>query len=138
MPSAFTTKKWYHVAVTFASDVVTIYVNGQAVASSTEMDIRPADFNPAFNYIGRSQFTSDPLMSAYIDDFRVYNYALSAAEVKAIAELADGIEEVNNERMKSEKSIYDLSGRQIVNRKSLNSKLPRGVYIINGKKVLVK
>ena len=53
-------------------------------------------------------------------------------------ESADGIEEVNNERMKSEKSIYDLSGRQIVNRKSLNSKLPRGVYIINGKKVLVK
>ncbi len=137
LPSAFTTKKWYHVAVTFAGNAVTVYVNGEAVATSTEMNIRPADFNPAFNYIGRSQFTSDPLMSAYIDDFRVYNYALSAAEVKAIAELADGIEEVNNERMKSEKSIYDLSGRQIVNRKSLNSKLPRGVYIINGKKVLI-
>ncbi|MCR5850941.1 MAG: DUF4965 domain-containing protein [Bacteroidaceae bacterium] len=30
---------------------------------------------------------------------------------------------------------YDLSGRQIVNSKSSNSKLPRGIYIKNGKKI---
>ena len=34
--------------------------------------------------------------------------------------------------------IYDLSGRQIVNSKLSNSKLPCGIYIINGKKVLIK
>ena len=35
-------------------------------------------------------------------------------------------------------SIYDLSGRQIVNSKSSNSKLRKGVYIINGQKKAVK
>ena len=31
---------------------------------------------------------------------------------------------------------YDLSGRQIVNRKSSNGQLPRGIYIQNGKKIV--
>ena len=34
--------------------------------------------------------------------------------------------------------LYDLTGRQIVNGKSVNGKLPRGLYIVNGKKILVK
>ena len=34
--------------------------------------------------------------------------------------------------------VYDLSGRQIANSKSLDSKLRRGIYIRNGKKVLIK
>ena len=33
-------------------------------------------------------------------------------------------------------SIYDLSGRKIVNGKWLNGKLPKGIYIQNGKKLL--
>ena len=33
---------------------------------------------------------------------------------------------------------YDLSGRQIVNGKSSNGQLPRGIYIRNGKKVMMK
>ncbi|MBR6032197.1 MAG: tyrosine-protein phosphatase [Bacteroidaceae bacterium] len=32
---------------------------------------------------------------------------------------------------------YDLSGRKIANRKLSNSKWPRGIYIVNGKKVMV-
>ena len=35
-------------------------------------------------------------------------------------------------------STYDLQGRQIVNRKSVNRKLSKGIYIQNGKKVVVK
>ena len=34
--------------------------------------------------------------------------------------------------------VYDLSGRQIVNGKSQDSKLRRGIYIRNGKKVMIK
>lgn len=34
--------------------------------------------------------------------------------------------------------VYDLSGRQIANSKSLDSKLRRGIYLRNGKKVLIK
>ena len=53
----------------------------------------------------------------------------------------DGIGEIRGEGMKRTKSIvpvYDLQGRQIVNRKSLNSTLQRGIYLVNGKKVAIK
>ncbi|MBO7069394.1 MAG: hypothetical protein J6W52_12105 [Bacteroidaceae bacterium] len=46
----------------------------------------------------------------------------------------DGIDEVKNERVKNEgvaAEVYDLSGRKIT-----NSKLSKGIYIVNGKKVL--
>ena len=33
---------------------------------------------------------------------------------------------------------YDLSGRKIVNSKSVNGKLQKGVYIVNGKKVVIR
>jgi hypothetical protein len=33
---------------------------------------------------------------------------------------------------------YDLSGRKIVNSKSSNSKLPKGIYIHNGRKIVIK
>lgn len=51
------------------------------------------------------------------------------------------VTEISEEvRVKSEESAtatcYDLQGRQIVNSKSVNSKLQRGLYIVNGKKVL--
>ena len=51
------------------------------------------------------------------------------------------VTEISEEvRLKSEESAtatcYDLQGRQIVNSKSVNSKLQRGLYIVNGKKVL--
>ena len=38
----------------------------------------------------------------------------------------------------SDNSIYDLTGRKIDNRKSANRKLPKGIYVKNGKKVAVK
>ena len=34
--------------------------------------------------------------------------------------------------------VYDLSGRQIANGKTANGQLPKGIYIIGGKKVVVK
>ena len=35
-------------------------------------------------------------------------------------------------------AVYDLSGRKIVNGKSVNSKLPSGIYVKNGRKFIVK
>ena len=78
--------KWVHVAVTIADEAVTLYLDGKQVAQSTDMKIRPIDIRPTMNYIGRSQFSSDPLLKAYIDDFRIYNYALSAEELTAVTQ----------------------------------------------------
>ena len=51
-------------------------------------------------------------------------------------EVTDGMTPLRQETTPSG-TIFDLSGRQIVKGKSTNDKLPRGIYIINGKKVIV-
>ena len=54
---------------------------------------------------------------------------------------ADGIISIEDVRKKKEDADgawYDLSGREIVNGKLSNSKLPKGIYINNGKKIVIK
>ena len=75
--------RWVHVAVTLSGSTGTLYINGTAVATNNAFTLAPDAFNPSHNYIGNSQF-SDPLFNGQIDDFRIYNYALSAAEVGGI------------------------------------------------------
>ncbi|MBN1186209.1 MAG: RICIN domain-containing protein [Bacteroidales bacterium] len=82
--SALPVNVWSHVAVTLGSSGARMYVNGSLVAESSTITIRPLDFKPVLNYIGRSQYP-DPLLNGNIDDFRVYNYALSASEISALA-----------------------------------------------------
>ena len=51
---------------------------------------------------------------------------------------ATGISLTPAPSLKGEGSVYDLQGRQIVNGKLSNGQLPKGVYIVNGKKVVIK
>ncbi len=83
-PTAF---QWTHVAVTLNGPAATLYVNGSNVASSASFTITPSDINPVLNYIGKSQEPGNPLFKGSIDDFRIYNFALSAAEVAALADV---------------------------------------------------
>ncbi|WP_437961295.1 LamG domain-containing protein [Sorangium sp. So ce119] len=81
---------WTHVAVTVAFNPSrsSIYVDGAEVASSEMIFTRPSELgNTTQNFIGRSQFAPDPYLAGIVDDFRIYNRALSAAEVAALAEL---------------------------------------------------
>ena len=48
-------------------------------------------------------------------------------------ESTTGISEVMKADLNEATEIYDLSGKKIVNSKSSNSKLPRGVYVIKTK-----
>ncbi len=80
------TNTWVHIAVTLSDEAVSIYMDGKQVAQSTDMKIRPIDIRPMMNYIGRSQFNGDPLLKAYVDDFRIYNYALNAEELMAVTQ----------------------------------------------------
>lgn len=94
--SALTMNKWIHVAVTIDSESVKLYLDGVLNAESNAFTINPLQFKPALNYIGRSQF-SDPLFNGFIDDFRIYNYALSASEIEKISSLASGIDNTYTE-----------------------------------------
>ncbi len=75
MPS----NQWWHVAITLTNNTCRLYTNGVLAATATVTNF-PAVFNPALNYLGKSQF-ADPLFNGRLDEFLVYNYALGATEV---------------------------------------------------------
>ena len=100
------TYKWKHIAVTMGENGVTLYIDGEAVAHSDAIDIRPTDFHPVLNLVGCSQFTADPIFKGCIDDFRIYDYALSANEVAAIVAGTEGISEMTHQQHKVVKTEY--------------------------------
>lgn len=127
LPSA----TWTHLAVTIGTDGVKLYINGEENASSTDITIRPTDINTIFNYIGRSQFANDPFFNGSVCDFRVYNYALSALEVKALCDDPTAVEavSVSGKEAEGENVTYTLSGRKA-------GTAERGVLVRGGKKIL--
>lgn len=71
-----------HVAVVVddTADQLSIYVNGVLEAAG-RFDGHLADIVDVNNWIGRSQFTSDPLLAATLGEFRIYHAALNARQV---------------------------------------------------------
>ena len=69
---------------------------------------------------------------------RLYNVRFADTDAVSYAgeETATGI--ASPKSSPKGKDIYNLSGQQMVNGKSLNSKLPWGIYIKGGKKILAK
>ena len=79
---ALPTGGWHHVAVTLNGSTGTMYLDGQAVGSNTGMTIKPSDLGATTqNWIGRSQWSVDPYLDGRVDDFRIYNTALTASQV---------------------------------------------------------
>ncbi len=76
---------WTHVAVTRSGTTVSLYVNG-SLAGSGPVALHPSDLGTTtLNYLGKSQFGSDPYLNASLDDFRLYSKALSASEIALYA-----------------------------------------------------
>lgn len=77
---------WSHVAVTLAGSSATLYLDGRPVGFNPAMTATPASLgSTTANYLGRSQFASDPYFSGAIDDFRILDRALTAAELEDLA-----------------------------------------------------
>ena len=97
------TGTWKHVAVTIGANEVAIYINGVKNAFSSSITLRPSDVAPTMSYLGRSQFDADPAFKGLMSDVRIYNYALSADEVKSIS-----AETIST-------SGYDITAERILN-----------------------
>lgn len=81
----FPLNEWSNVVVTVSGTTGTMYLNGTVVATNTNMTLKPSALgNTTRNYLGKSQY-SDPAYNGAIDDLAIYNRALSAAEVAALA-----------------------------------------------------
>lgn len=81
------TNQWIHVAVTLGANVGKLYING-ALTDTQAITLKPTDLALDFNYLGKSQWP-DPLFNGRLDEFLVFNQALSAAQVAALANKAN-------------------------------------------------
>jgi glucose/arabinose dehydrogenase/mono/diheme cytochrome c family protein len=70
-----------HVALTLEGNVAILYVDGSPVGSNTTMTLTPASMGSTTqNYVGKSQY-NDPFFDGSIDEFRIYDVALSATMI---------------------------------------------------------
>ncbi|MNP43481.1 hypothetical protein D3C76_1373020 [compost metagenome] len=77
---------WKHVAVTLNGNIGILYVDGLESARNSTMSLSPSDLGSTTqNYIGKSQW-NDPYLNGQVDDFRIYNRALTAAEITVLAQ----------------------------------------------------
>ena len=87
-PAAVSAGVWHHFAVVLAAGATytaTLYIDNVAVGTNTAMTLRPSTLGATpNNWLGRSQFTLDALLNGYLDDFRVYKRALTAAEIATL------------------------------------------------------
>jgi lysophospholipase L1-like esterase len=83
--STLPTGSWQHFAVVKSGTTGILYINTQEVGRNSGITLTPADLgNTTNNYIGRSQWSQDPYLNASIDEFFVYDRALSASEVSSL------------------------------------------------------
>ncbi|MFF3346943.1 beta-L-arabinofuranosidase domain-containing protein [Streptomyces sp. NPDC002779] len=74
--------RWSHLAVTLANGTGVLYVNGTEVARNTAMTLTPAALGtPVNNWLGRSNYTADPVFAGAYDEFNIWSRALTAAEI---------------------------------------------------------
>lgn len=79
---------WKHVAVTLAANgEQAIYVDGFQAAKASGVAIPPSELEPlgAASWLGKSRFDSDAGFAGQMDEFKVFDRVLSAAELAALA-----------------------------------------------------
>jgi beta-xylosidase len=85
--SALPRGAWKTLTYTLQGGTATLYLDGVKVGEKTGVTTRPGDIGngrTTANYIGRSNYTSDKYLEGKVRDFRIYNRALSADEVREL------------------------------------------------------
>ncbi|MDX3843723.1 family 43 glycosylhydrolase [Streptomyces europaeiscabiei] len=112
-----TVGEWQHVTVTIdgGSKTAVLYVDGIEVSRATDVIVKPSELYDAdkdySGYIGRSMYSPDPYFGGEVDDFRIYNRALTAAEVLEISGNTTGIAKVTHPAQKTDAIIDDADSR---------------------------
>ena len=74
---------WTHVAVTLNGSEAVMYVNGQAVAVNASVYALPSDVAGTQNFLGRSQFSSDPYFNGQMDSVQISSRTLPVEQITA-------------------------------------------------------
>ena len=82
--------EWYHIAVTIKGNVGVLYLNGEEIGRNETMTLNLSDLESTGgttqNYIGKAQYP-DPLLNGVVDEFRIYDIALTAEQIEELASL---------------------------------------------------
>lgn len=79
---------WKTLTYTLQDGTATLYLDGVKVGEKTGVTIKPGDIGDGrttANYIGRSVYSGDKYLKGAVRDFRLYNRALTTAEVRDLA-----------------------------------------------------
>ncbi|MDR7381862.1 family 43 glycosylhydrolase [Promicromonospora iranensis] len=85
--SALPRGAWKTLTYTLQGGTATLYLDGVEVGEKTGVTTEPGDIGrgrTTANYIGRSTYASDRYLQGKVRDFRIYNRALSADEVREL------------------------------------------------------
>ncbi len=83
---AYKDGEWHHVAMVKDQENITLYIDGEPVASAEETSTSPDDtFGVSLGCLDNER-SLDRLLEGQLDDFRIYDAALSQDDIKAIRE----------------------------------------------------
>ena len=107
--------EWRHVTVTLdgTTGTMVLYVDGIEAARTTTT-IKPSELYDAnkdySGYIGRSLYSADPYFGGEVDDFRIYDRALTATEVMELSGNTAGIARATHPALKVDALIDNAGG----------------------------
>ncbi|MDW4911250.1 family 43 glycosylhydrolase, partial [Streptomyces sp. ADMS] len=118
--SQLTQGEWKHVTVTLdgATETAILYVDGAEAARVNGVTTKPSDlYDPAKDYsgyIGKSMYSPDPYFGGEVDDFRIYNRALTPAEVLELGGNTTGIAAATHPALKVDAIINDKDSKVVL------------------------
>ena len=83
--------KWTHLVMMQQGDVMRIYIDGVLAGETENVTLDPYEiqYSMPYCYIGKSMWSGDRYFDGTIDEFMVYNRAISEEEVKELYEKED-------------------------------------------------
>ncbi len=74
---------WSHIAITISAKTATMYVNGIQVSQNTTFNVNTQNLGTtANNWLGRSQYASDPFLGGVLDEMRLWNVARTQRQIR--------------------------------------------------------
>ncbi|WAC13017.1 LamG-like jellyroll fold domain-containing protein [Dyadobacter pollutisoli] len=87
IPYTIPANEWVHLAITQQDKTFRFFVNGKLIFTDQQATVKPSDLGVTTqNYLGRSQWSNDPYGNQALEDFRIYNFALSEQQMATLAD----------------------------------------------------
>jgi len=106
---------WTHITVTYNGDTILIYKNGTLITDKRSGTLSERIKTSGAYYLGRDNRTGTTAFNGKMNDFRLYDHCLSAAEVKEIAQglvCHYKLEGANENRMRLTPNSHDATAYQ--------------------------